>query len=174
MLHVHCLILWYILCTLLCLLQHDTASRACRLNKTMIAKLLLLQGYLSGSLLVSGSQTGLHRTSGGTREVSRGYVELLQNQNKTIISIMLCGRRLRSSFGGKRLKLILLNLILLFHVVKSLLVFPSTYLCEQGFSSLCLIKTKHRASLAGEADLRVRYPELSSWLWDIKHTHPIN
>ena len=29
--------------------------------------------------------------SGGTREVSRGYMELLQNQNKTIISIMLCG-----------------------------------------------------------------------------------
>ena len=41
------------------------------------------------------------------------------------------------------------------HVVKSLLVFPGTYLCDQGFLSLCLIKTKHRARLAVEADFRV-------------------
>ena len=37
------------------------------------------------------------RTPGGTWEVSRGYVELLRNQNKTIIIIMLCGHHLHSS-----------------------------------------------------------------------------
>ena len=41
------------------------------------------------------------------------------------------------------------------HFAKSFLVFPSTYLCEQGLSSLCLIKTKHCARLAVEASLRV-------------------
>ena len=37
------------------------------------------------------------RTPGGSRGVSRRYVDLLQNQNKTIISIMLCGHHLHSS-----------------------------------------------------------------------------
>ncbi|KAI6659533.1 Protein ZBED8-like [Oopsacas minuta] len=39
--------------------------------------------------------------------------------------------------------------------VKILLMFPSTYLCEQGFSALLLIKNKFRARLSVEADLRL-------------------
>ena len=39
--------------------------------------------------------------------------------------------------------------------VKPLLMFPSTYLCEQGFSSLFLIKNKFRARMAVEDDLRL-------------------
>lgn len=38
--------------------------------------------------------------------------------------------------------------------VKSLLVFPTTYLCESGFSALVQIKNKSRARLQVESDLR--------------------
>uniref|UniRef100_A0A8C3WE45 SCAN domain containing 3 n=1 Tax=Catagonus wagneri TaxID=51154 RepID=A0A8C3WE45_9CETA len=39
--------------------------------------------------------------------------------------------------------------------LKSLLLFPSTYLCENGFSTLSVIKTKHRNSLNIHYPLRV-------------------
>ena len=39
--------------------------------------------------------------------------------------------------------------------IKPLLMFPSTYLCEQGFSSLLLIKNKFRARMSVEDDLRL-------------------
>ncbi|XP_003801892.1 SCAN domain-containing protein 3 isoform X1 [Otolemur garnettii] len=39
--------------------------------------------------------------------------------------------------------------------LKSLLLFPSTYLCETGFSTLSVIKTKHRNSLNIHYPLRV-------------------
>ena len=40
-------------------------------------------------------------------------------------------------------------------VLNSLLMFPSTYLCEQGFSTLLNMKTKHRSRLNIEHDLQV-------------------
>ena len=40
-------------------------------------------------------------------------------------------------------------------VLNSLLMFPSTYLCEQGFSTLLNMKTKYRSRLNMEHDLRV-------------------
>ena len=40
-------------------------------------------------------------------------------------------------------------------VLNSLLMFPSTYLCEQGFSTLLNMKNKHRSRLNVEHDLRV-------------------
>ena len=39
--------------------------------------------------------------------------------------------------------------------VRELLMFPSTYLCEQGFSTLLYIKNKYRARLCVEPGLRV-------------------
>ena len=39
--------------------------------------------------------------------------------------------------------------------VRNLLMFPSTYRCEQGFSALCLIKNKLRSRLAVKDDIRV-------------------
>ena len=38
--------------------------------------------------------------------------------------------------------------------IRILLPFPSTYLCESGFSTLVLIKTKHRNRLSVEDDMR--------------------
>ena len=38
--------------------------------------------------------------------------------------------------------------------IRILLPFPSTYLCEYGFSTLVLIKTKHRNQLSVEDDVR--------------------
>ena len=38
--------------------------------------------------------------------------------------------------------------------IKALLPFPSTYLCETGFSSLLTIKTRNRNILEVEHDLR--------------------
>ena len=38
--------------------------------------------------------------------------------------------------------------------VRILLPFPSTYLCDSGFSTLVLIKTKHRNRLSVEDDMR--------------------
>ncbi|XP_045130675.1 zinc finger BED domain-containing protein 5-like [Portunus trituberculatus] len=40
-------------------------------------------------------------------------------------------------------------------VLNSLLMFPSTYLCEQGFSTLLNMKTKHRSRLNVKHDLRL-------------------
>ena len=40
-------------------------------------------------------------------------------------------------------------------VLNSLLMFPSTYLCEQGFSTLLNMKNKHQSRLNVEHDLRV-------------------
>ena len=40
-------------------------------------------------------------------------------------------------------------------VLNSLLMFPSTYLCKQGFSTLLNMKNKHRLRLNVEHDLRV-------------------
>lgn len=39
-------------------------------------------------------------------------------------------------------------------VLRLLLPFPSTYLCETGFSSLLVIKSKYRSRLDAEDDLR--------------------
>ncbi|KAK4308214.1 hypothetical protein Pmani_020061 [Petrolisthes manimaculis] len=39
--------------------------------------------------------------------------------------------------------------------VRNLLMFPSTYRCEQGFSALCLIKNKLRSRFAVKDDIRV-------------------
>ena len=39
-------------------------------------------------------------------------------------------------------------------VIKALLPFPSTYLCETGFSSLLTVKTRNRNRLQVEHDLR--------------------
>ena len=39
--------------------------------------------------------------------------------------------------------------------VRNLLMFPSIYRCEQGFSALCLIKNKLRSRLAVKDDIRV-------------------
>ena len=41
-------------------------------------------------------------------------------------------------------------------VLNSLLMFPSTYLCEQGFLTLLNMKNKHQSRLNVEHDLRVR------------------
>lgn len=58
-------------------------------------------------------------------------------------------------------------------VIKMLLLFPSTYLCESGFSSLLLIKSKMRARLAVEADLRCALsktePRISQLVAQIQH-----
>ena len=40
-------------------------------------------------------------------------------------------------------------------VLKSLVMFPSSYLCEQGFSTLLNMKNKHQSPLNVEHDLRV-------------------
>jgi len=45
--------------------------------------------------------------------------------------------------------------------IKLLLMFPSTYLCEQGFSSLLILKSKFRARLSVAADLRVALSKTS-------------
>lgn len=39
--------------------------------------------------------------------------------------------------------------------VQNLLMFPSTYCCEQGFSALCLMKNKLRSRVAVKDDIRV-------------------
>ena len=39
--------------------------------------------------------------------------------------------------------------------IKSLLTFPTTYLCESGFSAMIQMKNKYRARLYVESDLRV-------------------
>ena len=41
--------------------------------------------------------------------------------------------------------------------LETLLMFPSTYLCEQGFPALLLIKNKSRVRLSVEADLRLTF-----------------
>lgn len=50
--------------------------------------------------------------------------------------------------------------------VRFLMPFPTTYLCESGFSALVALKTKYRNKLNVEPDLRLR---LSSIVPDIKH-----
>lgn len=50
--------------------------------------------------------------------------------------------------------------------VRFLMPFPTTYLCETGFSALVALKTKYRNKLNVEPDLRLR---LSSLKPDIKH-----
>ena len=43
---------------------------------------------------------------------------------------------------------------LFWQATKALLPFPTTYLCEAGFSALAVIKTKYRNQLQPEDDLR--------------------
>lgn len=50
--------------------------------------------------------------------------------------------------------------------VRFLMPFPTTYLCETGFSALSALKTTYRNKLNVEPDLRLR---LSSIVPDIKH-----
>ena len=40
-------------------------------------------------------------------------------------------------------------------VIKKLIPFATTWLCEAGFSAMCILKTKHRNRLEVEADLRL-------------------
>lgn len=48
--------------------------------------------------------------------------------------------------------------------LKPLLLFPSTYLCETGFSTINVIKTKHRNSLNMHHALRIVLPSIQTRL----------
>ena len=47
-------------------------------------------------------------------------------------------------------------------VIKKLIPFVTTWLCEAGFSAMCLLKTKHRNRLDVEADLQLCLGKVSS------------
>ncbi|KAG0439513.1 SCAN domain-containing protein 3 [Dictyocoela muelleri] len=59
--------------------------------------------------------------------------------------------------------------------LKTLLVFPTTYLCETGFSTMSVIKTKYRNCLDIHSPIRVALssiqPQLSK-LTNKKQAHP--
>ena len=46
-------------------------------------------------------------------------------------------------------------------VIKQLTPFTTTWLCEAGFSAMCVLKTKHRNRLDVEADLRLCLSKVS-------------
>ena len=48
-----------------------------------------------------------------------------------------------------------------------LLPFSTTYLCEQGFSALTLVKTKARNRLSPGSDLRVALSKIDPWIEEI-------
>ncbi|XP_029654853.1 SCAN domain-containing protein 3-like [Octopus sinensis] len=62
-----------------------------------------------------------------------------------------------------------------FYIIDFLLLFPTTYLCEQGFSSLFNLKSVHRARLNVVHDIRVclssKDPEIDRLVIDKQH-HP--
>ena len=62
-------------------------------------------------------------------------------------------------------------------VVSGLLMFPSTYLCEQGFSALFFIKNRFRSRLSVEPDLRIALSKTEPRIearWKLsKHSPPI-
>ena len=46
-------------------------------------------------------------------------------------------------------------------VVKKVFPFETTWLCEAGFSAMCILKTNHRSRLEVEADLRLCLSKVS-------------
>ena len=59
--------------------------------------------------------------------------------------------------------------------LRLILPFPTTYLCEAGFSSLLVIKSKYRSRLAAENDLRCALPKTAPRISDLarkKQAHP--
>ena len=46
-------------------------------------------------------------------------------------------------------------------VPKKLIAFATTWLCEAGFSAVCVLKAKHRNRLEVEADLRLCLSKVS-------------
>jgi hypothetical protein len=59
--------------------------------------------------------------------------------------------------------------------LKTLLPFPSTYLCETGFSTMSVIKTKYRNSMDIRSSLRVALSSIEPRLDELmknKQPHP--
>ncbi len=59
--------------------------------------------------------------------------------------------------------------------VKTLMPFATTYLCESGFSALTSMKTKYRARLCVEKDLRLRLSQIQPNIAELcasSHAHP--
>ena len=75
-------------------IQLDCIILLCVLLSVKIHSISIMHHLISIKHWFTNWATRLPR---GTQEVSRGYMELLQNQNKTIIDIMLCGHHLHSS-----------------------------------------------------------------------------
>ena len=46
-------------------------------------------------------------------------------------------------------------------IIKKLIPFATTWLCEAGFSAMCVLKTKHRNRLEVEAALRLCLSKVS-------------
>lgn len=55
--------------------------------------------------------------------------------------------------------------------LKCLLPFATTYLCESGFSTLKVLKTKHRARLNVESDMRVALTDMKPRLDKLCRSH---
>ena len=85
---------------------------------------------------------------------------------KSLIEIKADGTR-RLTFPGQSLTEFWISIAsdhrcLYEEVSKVILPFPSTYLCEAGFSTLTALKAKNRSRLEVEDDLRVQLTSISA------------